>query len=192
MPQGIISDYEFIFWCRWWWYDFPWSEVDMLCKHLDEDMHPDIVKVFRAGECGDTSSPKAVESVDFFDCKDALKQHSITALVKAVREAFLLDSGASIHLIKRSSLTKAELKRVRNSAMPMTLETVNGSRDSTEEVEVFIPALNSLLTFYVVSGRTPNLISLERLCDEQMFHYKKEPGCPPVLWREYNNLHILC
>ena len=113
----------------------------MLCKHLDEDMHPDIVKVFRAGECGDTSSPKAAESVDFFDCKDALKQHSITALVKAVREAFLLDSRSSIHLIKRSSLTKAELKRVRISAMPMSLETVNGDRDATEEVEVLILGL---------------------------------------------------
>ena len=63
---------------------------------------------------------------------------------------------------------------------------------STEEVEVFVLALNSLLTFYVVGGRTPYLISLERLCDEQMFYYNKEPGCPPALWRESDKLLIRC
>ncbi len=74
--------------------------------------------------------------VDFFLFKDALKQHSITALVRVVREAFLLDSEASNHLVKRSSLSKADVKRIRISAMPMLLETVNDSRESTEEVEV--------------------------------------------------------
>jgi hypothetical protein len=109
-----------------------------------------------------------------------------------VREAFLLDSGAASHLIKRSSLIKIEIKRIRISAMPMTLETVNGSRDATEEVEVWIPVLSSLLTFYVVNGRTPNLISLERLCDEEKFHYNNEPNRPSFLWRQSDNPRIQC
>ncbi len=121
-----------------------------------------------------------------------MKKHSLTALAKAVREAFLLDSGASIHLSKRCGLTKDELSRIRKSDIPMQLETVNGSRTATEEVEVWVPALQSQLTFYVVAGRSPNLISLENLCDEQRFHYSTDPDTPPVLWRESDNLQISC
>ena len=87
---------------------------------------------------------------------------------------FVVDSGASMHMVSKEDLNSAELETVTASRSPTTVMTVNGEVQTRQEATVFVKELDLFVTV-VPLQETPAVLSLEKLCEEHgyMYHLKK-------------------
>ena len=84
--------------------------------------------------------------------------------LKPEEREFVVDSGASMHMISKKDLTSAEVETVTTSRSPMTVITANGEVQANEEATGYVRELDIFLTMKVFED-TPAVLSLGKLCD---------------------------
>ncbi len=73
-----------------------------------------------------------------------------TACLSQSGRNFLVDSGASYHLIGRSFLSEDETSRIKLAKRPVTLRTADRPISATEVVEIYVHDLKATFEFYVL------------------------------------------
>ena len=84
---------------------------------------------------------------------------------------FVVDSGASMHMISKKDLNDAEMDNLTKSCSPTIVITANGEVQTHEEATVNVKELDIFLTMKVLEN-TPAALSLGKLCDENGYSYE--------------------
>ena len=84
---------------------------------------------------------------------------------------FVVDSGASMHMINKKDLNDVELDTLTKSCSPTTVITANGEVQTHEEATVYVKELDIFLTMKVLED-TPAVLSLGKHCDEHGYSYE--------------------
>ena len=84
--------------------------------------------------------------------------------LKLEEREFVVDSGASLHMISKKDLNSAEMDILTKSCSPTIVITANGEVQTHEEATVYVKELDIFLTMKVF-GDTPTVLSLGKLCD---------------------------
>ena len=98
--------------------------------------------------------------------------------LKPEEREFVVDSGASMHMISKKDLSDAEMDTLTKSCSPTTVITANGEVQTHEEATVYVKELENILTTKVLEG-TPAVLSLGMLCDENGYSYEWINGQKP-------------
>ena len=93
---------------------------------------------------------------------------------------FVVDSGASMHMISKNDLNYAEMDTLTKSCSPTIVITANGEVQTHEEATVHVKELDIFLTMKVPED-TPAVLSLGNLCDEHGYSYEWINGQKPHL-----------
>ena len=91
--------------------------------------------------------------------------------LKLEEREFVVDSGASMHMISKKDLSKAEMDTLTKSCSPTIVITANGEVQTQEEATVYVKELGIFLTMKVLEN-TPAVLSLGKLCDENGYSYE--------------------
>ena len=91
--------------------------------------------------------------------------------LKPEEREFVVDSGASMHMISKKDLSNAEMDTFTKSCCPTIVITANGEVQTHEEAIVYVTELDIFLTMKVLDN-TPALLSLGKLCDENGHPYE--------------------
>ena len=102
---------------------------------------------------------------------------------------YVVDSGASMHMISKKDLSKAEMDTLTKSCSPTIVITANGEVQTHEEATVYVKDLDIFLTMKVLED-TPAVLSLGKLCDEHGYSYEWISGQKPHLIK--NSFRIQC
>ena len=109
--------------------------------------------------------------------------------LKPEEREFVVDSGASMHMISKKGLSDAEMDTLTKSCSPTIVITANGEVQTHEEAIVYVKELDILLTMKVLEN-TPAVLSLGKLCDENGYSYEWINGQKPHLIK--NGIRIIC
>ena len=109
--------------------------------------------------------------------------------LKPEEREFVVDSGASMHMISKKDLSKAEMDTLTKSCSPTIVITANGEVQTQEEAIVYVKELGIFLTMKVLEN-TPTVLSLGKLCDENGYSYEWINGQKPHLIK--NGFRIIC
>ena len=109
--------------------------------------------------------------------------------LKPEEREFVVDSGASMHMISKKDLSKAEMDTLTKSCSPTRVITTNGEVQTQEEAIVYVKELDIFLTMKVFEN-TPAVLSLGKLCDENGYSYEWVNGQKPHLIK--NGIRIIC
>ena len=102
---------------------------------------------------------------------------------------FVVDSGASMHMISKKELSNAEMHTLTKSCSPTIVITANGEVQTHEEAIVYVKELDIFLTMKVLDN-TPAVLSLGKLCDENGYSYEWINGQKPHLIKD--GIRITC
>ena len=102
---------------------------------------------------------------------------------------FVVDSGASMHMISKKDLSNAEMDTLTKSCSPTIVITANGEVQTHEEAIVYVKELDIFLTMKVLEN-TPAVLSLGKLCDENGYSYEWINGQKPHLIKD--GIRIIC
>ena len=91
--------------------------------------------------------------------------------LKPEEREFVVDSGASMHMISKKDLNSAEIDTLTKSCSPTIVITANGEVQTHEEATVYVKELDIFLTLKVLE-KTPAVLSLGKLCDENGYSYE--------------------
>ena len=91
--------------------------------------------------------------------------------LKLEERDFVVDSGASMHMISKKYLSDAEMDTLTESCSPTIVMTANGEVQTHEEATVYVRELDIFLTVKVLEN-TPAVLSLGKLCDENGYSYE--------------------
>ena len=78
---------------------------------------------------------------------------------------FVVDSGASMHMLSKKDSSSDEMDTWRRSRNPTTMVTANGEVQTNEEAQVYVHDLDLLVAVQILEN-TPEVLSLGRLCSE--------------------------
>ena len=126
------------------------------------------------------------------------KQHSshlrkigacCASTLKPEERDFVVDSGASMHMISKKDLNDAEMDTLTKSRSPTIVITANREVQKHEEATVYVKELDIFLTMKVLEN-TPAVLSLGKLCDENGYSYEWINGQKPHLIK--NGIRIQC
>ena len=109
--------------------------------------------------------------------------------LKPEEREFVVDSGASMHMISKKDLSEAEMDTLTKSCSPTIVITANGEVQTQEEAIVYVKELDMFLTMKVLEN-TPAVLSLGKLCDENGYSYELINGQKPHLIK--NGIRIIC
>ena len=109
--------------------------------------------------------------------------------LKPEEREFVVDSGASMHMISKMDLSDAEMDTLTKSCSPTIVITANGEVQTHEEATVYAKELDIFLTMKVLEN-TPAVLSLGKLCDENGYSYEWINGQKPHLIK--NGIRIPC
>ena len=98
--------------------------------------------------------------------------------LKPEEREFVVDSGASMHMISKKDLSDAEMDTLTKSCSPTIVITANGEVQTHEEATVYVKELDIFLTMKVLEN-TPAVLSLGKLCDENGYSYEWINGQKP-------------
>ena len=84
---------------------------------------------------------------------------------------FVVDYGASMHMISKKDLSDAEMDTLTKSCSPAIVITGNGEVQTHEEATVYVKELDMFLSMKVLEN-TPAVLSLGKLCDENGYSYE--------------------
>ena len=79
--------------------------------------------------------------------------------LKPEEREFVVDSGASMHMISKKDLSEAEMDTLTKSCSPTIVITANGEVQTHEEAIVYVKELDIFLTMKVLEN-TPAVLSL--------------------------------
>ena len=94
--------------------------------------------------------------------------------LKLEEREFVVDYGASMHMISKKDLSDAEMDTLTKSCSPTIVITANGEVQTHEEAIVYVKELGIFLTTKVLEN-TPAVLSLGKLCDENVNTIHPEP-----------------
>ena len=109
--------------------------------------------------------------------------------LKPEEREFIVDSGASMHMISKKDLSDAEMDTLTKSCSPTRVITANGEVQTHEEAIVYVKELDIFLTMKVLDN-TPAVLSLGKLCDENGYSYEWINGQKPHLIKD--GIPIIC
>ena len=109
--------------------------------------------------------------------------------LKLEEREFVVDSGASMHMISKNDLSDAEMVSLTKSWSPTIVITANGEVLTHEEATVYVKELDIFLTLKVHEN-TPAVLSLGKLCDENGYSCEWINGQKPHLIK--NGIRIQC
>ena len=109
--------------------------------------------------------------------------------LKPEEREFVVDSGASMHMISEKDLNNAEMDTLTKSCSPTIVMTANGEVQTHEEAIVHVKELDIFLTMKVLDN-TPAVLSFVKLCDENGYSYEWINGQKPHLIN--NGIRIPC
>ena len=111
--------------------------------------------------------------------------------LKPEEREFVVDSGASMHMISKKDLSKAEMDTLTKSCSPTIVITANGEvqTQTQEEAIVYVKELDIFLPMKVLEN-TPAVLSLGKLCDENEYSYEWINGQKPHLIKD--GIRIIC
>ena len=109
--------------------------------------------------------------------------------LKPEKREFVVDSGASMHMISKKDLSNAEMDTFTKSCSPTIVKTANGEVQTHEEAIVYVKELDTFLTMKVLDN-TPAVLSLGKLCDENGYSYEWINGQKPYLNKD--GIRIIC
>ena len=109
--------------------------------------------------------------------------------LKPEEREFVVDSGASMHMISKKDLSDAEMDTLTKSCSPTIVMTANGEVQTHEEAIVYVKELDIFLTVKVLDN-TPAVLSLGKLCDENGYSYEWINGQKPHLIKD--GIRIIC
>ena len=101
------------------------------------------------GSCQKIYKLKANDKVTFFSLAEKLVLPSASARKPEERE-FVVDSGASMHMVSEKDLNSAELETMRTSRSPTTVMTANGEVRTNKEATVYVKQIG---TYHWKSGQ---------------------------------------
>ena len=113
----------------------------------------------------------------------------LASTLKPEEREFVVDFGASMHMIRKKDLSKAEMDTLTKSCSPTIVITANGEVQTQEEAIVYVKELDMFLTMKVLEN-TPAVLSLGKLCDENGYSYEWINGQKPHLIK--NGIRIIC
>ena len=108
---------------------------------------------------------------------------------KPEEREFVVDSGASMHMISKKDLSNAEMDTLTKSCSPTIVITANGEVQTHEEAIVYVKELDIFLTMKVLNN-TPAVLSLGKLIDENGYSYEWINGQKPLLIND--GIRIVC
>ena len=79
---------------------------------------------------------------------------------------FVVDSGASMHMVSKRDFSSAELETMRTSRSPTTVTTANGEVRTREEATVYVKQLD-LFVKVMLLDETPEVLCLGKLCEDR-------------------------
>ena len=91
---------------------------------------------------------------------------------------FLVDSGASMHMMSQKEGSSEEIRMVKRSRTPTVVLTANGEVHTHKEAQVFVHDLNRFVTVQPLE-ETPALLSLGKLCKDHGYSYEWVSGQEP-------------
>ena len=100
--------------------------------------------------------------------------------LKPEEREFVVDSGASMHMISKKDLNDAEMDTLTKSCSPTTVITANGEVQTHEEATMYVKELDIFWTMKVLED-TPAVLSLGKLCDENGYSCEWINGQKPHL-----------
>ena len=109
--------------------------------------------------------------------------------LKPEEQEFVVDLGASMHMISKKDLRDAEMDTLTKSCSPTIVITANGEVQTHEEAIVYVKELDLFLTMKVLEN-TPAVLSLGKLCDENGYSYEWINGQKTHLIK--NRIRIQC
>ena len=109
--------------------------------------------------------------------------------LKTEEREFVVESGASMHMISKKDLSNAEMETLTKSCSPTIVITASGEVQTHEEATVYVKELDIFLTMKVLQN-TPAVLSLGKLCDENGYSYEWINGQKPHLIK--NGVRIQC
>ena len=109
--------------------------------------------------------------------------------LKPEEREFVVDSGASMHLISKKDLSDAEMDTLTKSCSPTIVITANGGVQTHKEATEYVKELDIFLTMKVLEN-TPAVLSLGKLCDENGYSYEWINGQKPHFIK--NGIRIQC
>ena len=133
------------------------------------------------------SKLKEKERATFFSPSE--KRCLPASTLKPEEREFVVDSGASMHMISKKDLSEAEMDTLTQSCSPTIVITANGEVQTHEEATVYIKELDMFLTMKVLEN-TPAVLSVGKLCDENGYSYEWINGQKPHLIK--NGIRIPC
>ena len=88
---------------------------------------------------------------------------------------FVVDSGASMHMVSKKDLNSAELETMRTSRSPTPVMTANGEVQTREEATENVKELDSFVTVMLLE-ETPAVLSLGKLCEDhgKTYHWTSD------------------
>ena len=113
----------------------------------------------------------------------------LASTLKPEEREFVVDSGASIHMISKKDLSNAEMDTLTKSCSPTTVISANGEVQTHGEATVYVKELDIFLTMKVLEN-TPAVLSLGKLCDENGYSYEWINGQKPHLIKD--GIRIIC
>ena len=109
--------------------------------------------------------------------------------LKLEEREFVVDSGASRHMISKKDVSDAEMDTLTKSCIPTIVIRANGEVQTHEEATVYVKELEIFLTVKVLDN-TPAVLSLGKLCDENGYSYEWINGQKPHLIK--NGIRMPC
>ena len=79
--------------------------------------------------------------------------------LKPEEREFVVDSGASMHMISKKDLNSAEMDTLTKSCSPTTVITANGEVQTHEEATVYVKELDIFLTMKVLEDYASSFIA---------------------------------
>ena len=102
-------------------------------------------------------------------------------------QEFVVDSGASMHMMRRRELSSEELDTLRRSRNPTVVLAANGEVHTNEEAQVYVHDLNLFVTVQLLE-ETPAVLSLGKLCEDHGYSYEWVSGQKPPLTKEVKTI----
>ena len=113
----------------------------------------------------------------------------LASTLKPEEREFVVDSGASMHMISKKDLSDAQMDTLTKSCSPTIVTTANGEVQTHEEATAHVKELDMFLTMKVLEN-TPAVLSLGKLRDENGYSYEWINGQKPHLIED--GIQALC
>ena len=131
---------------------------------------------------------KESEKAAFFSPSDEWILPAASTINPEEKE-FVIDSGASMHMVSRKDLNSARLETVIVSQSPTTVATANGEVLTKVEATVYVRELDLFVTVMLLED-TLAVLSLGKLCEDHGFHKHWTSGQKPQIIK--NGRRIKC